>query len=225
MIEYPKIETLYDRNENTFKVIPGLLRKPEFGIVNQWHITEKVDGTNIRVEYIHSERKVQFGGRTSAAQIPAQLLAVLQQMFTPEKLGNVFEGDVILFGEGYGNKIQKVGALYRPDVSFILFDALVGKWWLDPTNVEDVASKLNIEVVPFCGLIVDLPETRNDIYDILGGYSVVAKNHGNDYLVQEGIVARSYPMLFDRAGNRIMWKLKYKDFADTLASPAPGAGR
>ena len=34
------------------------------------------------------------------------------------------ENDVILFGEGYGAKIQN-GGLYRSDNSFILFDVMI----------------------------------------------------------------------------------------------------
>ena len=207
MIEYPKIETLYDRDEKTFKVISGKLRMPEFGIVNNWHVTEKIDGTNIRVEYNFDDHRIEFGGRTEAAQIPATLLSVLRELFTVDKF-SIFTDDAILFGEGYGNKIQKVGALYRPDVSFILFDVKIGSWWLEPDKVEDVASLLGIECVPAMSAITGLPKTRAELESIVGSLSKVVHND----LVPEGIVARSYPMLFARNGKRIMWKLKYRDF-------------
>lgn len=51
MIEYPKIETLFDRDEVTHKVIVGKWRLPEFEYLqnNNWSFTEKIDGTNVRV--------------------------------------------------------------------------------------------------------------------------------------------------------------------------------
>jgi len=50
MIPYPKIETLFKRDE-TFRVTDKL-RLPEFALVREWLVTEKVDGTNIRVVYL-----------------------------------------------------------------------------------------------------------------------------------------------------------------------------
>ena len=51
MKEYHKIETLYERDEKTKKLIIGKFRNPtiEFLKDNVWQFTEKVDGTNIRV--------------------------------------------------------------------------------------------------------------------------------------------------------------------------------
>lgn len=45
---YPKIETLFERNPN-FTVDPLKLKSPVLGCINPWEVTEKIDGTNIRV--------------------------------------------------------------------------------------------------------------------------------------------------------------------------------
>src|SRR5256885_3977409 len=93
MIEYPKIETVFDRDEKTFRVIKERLRCPEYGLITHWKITEKVDGTNVRVGWINGpgyERRVEFGGRTDNAQMPTFLLKYLQDTFTPERLAAVF---------------------------------------------------------------------------------------------------------------------------------------
>ena len=47
-MEYPKIETLFNRDEK-FKVVEGDYRLPEFENIKQWDVTEKIDGTNVRV--------------------------------------------------------------------------------------------------------------------------------------------------------------------------------
>lgn len=122
MIEYPKIETLYDRDEK-FKVIPGVLRRPEFALPRRWVVTEKIDGTNIRVG-MTADGAVSFAGRTDKAQIPVHLLAYLVATFTRDRMAAAFtpETEVVLFGESYGAKIQN-GGDYRPDVGFALFDA------------------------------------------------------------------------------------------------------
>ncbi|SKC72317.1 RNA ligase family protein [Ohtaekwangia koreensis] len=60
--------------------------------------------------------------------------------------------EVCMYGEGYGNKIQKEDNRYiahRTD--FILFDVKVGNFWLSRENVEDIANKLKIDIVPIIG--------------------------------------------------------------------------
>ena len=129
MNEYTKIETIFERDmEGTKKLIEGKFRNEtvEFLKDNQWICTEKIDGTNIGI--VWDGHKVSYQGRTERAQIPAHLMNKLIEMFGGETNEELFEQkfgetQVILFGEGYGAKIQKGGGNYRSDVSFILFDA------------------------------------------------------------------------------------------------------
>jgi hypothetical protein len=213
-MKYPKIQTLFNRDEK-FKVDTSQLRIPEFGLIKQWLITEKIDGTNIRV-FLEPDGKVRFGGRTDRAQIPVTLLDVLRDIFTAERIARAFIADdlVILYGEGYGPKIQK-GGKYRSDhPSFRLFDVRVGDWWLNWDDVEDIAHNLDIETVPV--LYRDysslLPTCYAELEDIIP-FSIIAsfENERND-VQAEGIVARTNPLLCRRNGERLMWKLKFKDF-------------
>jgi len=122
MREYHKIETLFERDETTKKLIVGKFRNPtiEYLKDNIWTFTEKVDGTNIRIYW--DGHKVTYGGRTDKAQIPAHLINRLNELFGGETNAQMFEQkfgetEVELFGEGYGVKIQN-GGLYR-DVNII----------------------------------------------------------------------------------------------------------
>jgi len=213
-MEYPKIETLWNRDERTHKVIPGALRLQEFGNVKYWRVTEKLDGMNIRI-ILSPEGTVTYVGRTNDAQMPAPLLAYLSQAVPLTRLLDVFDigQQVILFGEGYGGKIQR-GGNYRPDPAVRLFDVLVGTWWLEPEAVQDVAAKLDLKLVPDLDVIDFLPNKADDLRMILnGGQSAVSLAEGGnrDYLA-EGIVARTAPLLLTRRSERVMWKLKFKDF-------------
>ncbi len=76
-MEYHKIETLFDRDG---KFVVTRLRNPVYGQFKKWHVTEKIDGTNIRVT-LTEEGKVVLGGRTDAAQIPADLIQYLYETF------------------------------------------------------------------------------------------------------------------------------------------------
>lgn len=205
--EYHKIDTLFERDPKTFIVDPTKLRHPVYATISQWDVTEKIDGTNVRV-MLHADGSVSIGGRTNKAQMPTVLMGDLHEHFTEELMQQAFCAsgtpvDAILFGEGYGAGIQKGGA-YRPDKGFILFDVLVaGKWWLDKEGVDDVAAKVGCEVVPYLGRC-SLPEivelVRRPFRSRIGTG------------MAEGIVARPIETLFDKRGERIVLKLKTKDF-------------
>src|ERR1700759_4606769 len=116
MTEYHKIQSIFkrDMNDKRKRLIEGQWSLPEFEYLanNVWIFTEKVDGTNIRV--IFKEGKIEFGGGTADAQIPAQLVGRLNERFLPlvDKLREQFDGGIVLYGEGYGAKIQKGGGNY-----------------------------------------------------------------------------------------------------------------
>ncbi|KKL53664.1 hypothetical protein LCGC14_2273140, partial [marine sediment metagenome] len=192
---YPKIDTLYERDEN-FKVDVTRIRRPEFSIPREWVVTEKVDGCNMRVSLEEGLRSgldpdypgsltdvivwvMRFYGHKENSQIPDFLLEHLQKTFTLEKMRYLWRGKnncarcdgtgredsgqpkvlselaspfpyacdcvepypITLYGEGYGARIQKGGGDYRKggDVSFRLFDVLIGETWLRRVDVEDVA--------------------------------------------------------------------------------------
>ena len=154
MKTYEKIETLYQRDiEGTKKLMPGVYRNPtiEYLKDNIWQWTEKVDGTNIRVQW--DGHSVSFGGRTERASIPAPLVNRLNERFGGEENAQLFEQlfgerEVILFGEGYGAGIQKVGKAYMPDrVDFILFDLLIGNNYQPRESVERCAQSFGIGIV------------------------------------------------------------------------------
>ena len=208
MIEYNKIDTLYKRDmEGSKKLLEGEFRNPivEFLKDNIWQFTEKVDGTNIRVHW--DGHKVQFGGRTEKAQIPANLVNYLNNTFGTSEAEQIFEEkfgetEVILFGEGYGPKIQN-GGLYRPDVSFIMFDVMISNNYQPRESVEDIAKAFGIDVVPiiFEGTIqegVDFVKTHPD--STMG----TAK--------MEGLVGRPKVEMRDRCGKRVIVKIKWEDF-------------
>lgn len=207
MEEYCKIQTVYKRDPATKHktLLEGDFSIPVFEYLakNEWAFTEKIDGTNIRVQLENGS--VTFGGRTDNAQIPAFLVQRLMEIFTADKLNTVFpDGTVCLYGEGYGAKIQKGGGSYIPDgCGFILFDVLCGGWWLERENVNDIAAKLNIPAVPIIGtgtLFDAVEQTR-------GGFESAVGN-----CIAEGIVMRPKTELCDRAGRRVIAKIKHRDF-------------
>lgn len=209
MTTYNKIETLYNRDiEGSKKLIEGSFRNEtvEFLKAIIWQFTEKIDGTNIRI--IWDGHKITYGGRTERANIPAHLMNKLIELFGNEETEQLFEQifgekEVILFGEGYGAKIQGVGGLYRSDVSFILFDVMINGNYQSREMVETAAKQFNLEIVPiiFEGKLEDGVE-----YVKTKPMSTIGK------APMEGLVARPKVELRDRCGERLIVKIKVKDF-------------
>jgi hypothetical protein len=208
MIEYHKINTIFKRDEKTNRLIIGEYSQPEFEYLanNKWDFSEKIDGTNIRIGWSCLTKTINFGGRhTENSQIPKYLLVKLQELFTMDKLNSLFpDTSVILFGEGYGSKIQKGGELYKSDgVDFILFDVLIGEWWLKRNDVDGIATSLGIKAVP----IIDTGTFEQAIELVSNGF-----NSTFGKFKAEGIVMRPAVELFSHNRKRIIAKLKTRDF-------------
>lgn len=217
-MEYPKINSLFKRElKGNRALILGDYSLPEYALIKHWQVFEKIDGTNIRVTYSKDEQHgedswatVRFDGRTKDSQIPTTLLRYLQDTFTTEKMAAAFPdtGRVILYGEGYGPKIQS-GGNYRNDVSFILFDCYVeGEWWLKYEDRLDVCSKLDIDHVPCYGIMTEekIVEQVKDKYN-----SCVAFQHSRLFQA-EGVVCSTEPILRLRNGTQLKFKLLCEDF-------------
>lgn len=209
MQTYHKIETIFNRDiGGSRRLIWGdyLNKAVEYLKDNRWQFTEKIDGTNIRVHW--DGHKVEFGGRTDTSQIPAHLVNKLNELFSTMEAEELFEQafgekDVILFGEGYGKNIQDVGGQYRPDVSFILFDVMIGDNYQTREWVEVTAKMFGIDVVP-----IVLEGTLED------GVRFVMQRPASTIgtAPMEGVVARPMVEMRDRVGDRIITKIKWKDF-------------
>lgn len=206
MKEYHKIDGLFKRDETTKKLLAGEFRSETVDMLKncEWEFTEKIDGTNVRV--VWDGHKVSFYGRTDRAELPKRLIKVLEFTFGGEVNEQIFEEhfgntEVILFGEGYGAKIQK-GGDYRSDNGFILFDVQIGDIFLTRENVVDIGRYFGVDVVP-----IVLTGTIED------GISFV-KARPNSTIgtaKMEGVVGRPKVELRDRRGNRVIVKIKVRD--------------
>lgn len=207
MEKYHKIKTLFKRDDKTKKLIEGDFTDEtvEFLKDNKWQFTEKIDGTNIRVMW--NGHNVTFGGRTDNAQIPVPLMNRLIELFGGEANEQLFEQkfgetEVMLIGEGYGEKIQN-GGLYRKGQDFILFDVKIAGNWQPRESVKDIADYFGIDVVP-----IVLEGTIQEGIDL-------AKTKPKSQIGQamsEGLVGRPFIELQERNGDRVIVKIKVRDF-------------
>ena len=204
-----KKNTCPEKQKYRQSFVEGDYSCPEFGNIKSWHVEEKIDGTNIRV-MLSENGDIRFGGRTEKAQIPCHLLDVLQDTFSIGNISKTFPSEdnllpsIILYGEGYGPKIQN-GGCYRDDPGFILFDVFIYGWWLRRDDVYDIAEKLNIPHAPFIDYMSELEVVE---YVKSKPQSLCSKKPQ----AMEGVICRSDPLMLFRDGTPVLWKLKCKDF-------------
>ncbi len=203
--EYHKIPSPFTRNEQTRAWNIGDWSTPELAILKdaEWLWTEKLDGTNIRIEVERGEVRVK--GRSDNAQLPPTLLNWINAKVSEGHFTDAVKGDevVTIYGEGIGPKIQKGGDLYG-DVRVVVFDVRAGRTWLKRQSVEGLAASLGLEVAPVVG--------RGTIYEAItrvhdGLQSAVARFPKE----AEGLVLRLDPDLLTRFGERIITKVKAED--------------
>ena len=84
-----------------------------------------------------------------------------------------------------------------------MFDVKVGGWWLKREDVEGIASKLGIKVVP----VIGSGTLQQAIDFVKNGF----KSEWGDFIA-EGLVLRPLIELKARSGERIITKIKHKDF-------------
>lgn len=210
MKQYHKIPTLFAREENAqHRLIVGEYRSEAVEQVKdlKWIFTEKIDGTNIRIYW--DGHKVHFNGRTDNAQLHKDLLLHIQAKFATPEIEQIFEQkfgekEVYLFGEGYGAGIQKGGG-YSQEKSFILFDVQVGNVYLHYDDVCGLAEVFNVPVVP-----VLLRGTIQESIDYVIETELSGLGDGTQEF--EGVVGRLEEEMFDRFGNRMIVKIKRRDF-------------
>ena len=216
MAEYQKIQTLFKRDEKNI-IIPSIFTLPEFEYLKdcKWEATEKIDGTNMRVELGlgYGGYEMDFKGRTDKADIPKHLLEKMHSLFDEEKLIDYFYSEdkdeipnITLYGEGYGMKIQKGGNYIKDGVDFILFDVRIGNWWLSRDACEKIVTDLNLKIVPLMGYM-----TIQEAIDFVkkGFKSTIAENKDYD---AEGLVLKTPYGLRLRNGERLITKIKTCDF-------------
>jgi len=191
-----------------------------------WVLREKIDGTNIRVgikSKTHSTGTISgvlnfyeidpglvrsFDGRTGTAQIPSPLFKRLEELFPEEKLLARFADDegkiqkeITLCGEGFGAGVQK-GGDYGP-IDFILFDVQIGGFWLDQPSVADIAVELGCQWVPY------FTATLRHAIELVSSHRYLSKLRPGE---AEGIVAIPAIPLFNKFGERVIVKIKGKDY-------------
>jgi hypothetical protein len=206
-MEYPKIHSLFKRDEKTHR-FTNELSKEEFDVPHTfWHCEEKIDGTNMRI-YIKDNKITDIKGRNDSSLLEPKVLAWINRPELAKKVAEFEPKTCILFGEGFGGKIQ-IGKNYRKDEAFILFDCYANGRWATRTEISRIAYDLDMGCPAYLGCLTTGEAIEYVQKKPRGKYG------SNDYPM-EGIICRSWPLVRfnDKSADPVMFKLKVKDFVE-----------
>ena len=215
MIKYPKINSIYTRDRKTKKFNLGQYSCDEFAYLadNQWIGEEKIDGMNITIWPNHETKQLMIMGRNLQPTVPQTLLDRINSILSYQRITEIFEPEedkprqVILYGEGCGNKIQKNGHIYVSGAiaqDLILFDIKVGHTWLKRLDVLSIATEL--------GLRYSIDVFSGTLHEAIAFAQEGPKSVYSGDLQAEGLVLRPLITMLDRRGYRVITKVKTKDF-------------
>ena len=168
---------------------------------------EKIHGTSTHISYKDGEIKYFAGGGKHKS-----FVELFDEENLKTKFKELFDCDVIIFGESYGGKQQGMSGTYGKEPKFVAFDVKVNENWLDVPNAQEVVKKLDLEFVDYVKIETDLK-----FIDIERDKpSTQAKRNGiEENKVREGVVLRPLKELKRNDGKRIIVKHKNDEFKET----------
>jgi len=180
------------------------------------YVLEKVHGTSAHIEW-------NAGDKTADPAITfysgGEKHEKFCKLFDKEALTKVFlemgHDKVTVHGEAYGGSQQKMGHTYGPDLKFIVFDVKIGDVWLNVPNMDQVATRLGLEVVPWKEVAVEL-DVLNAERDAPSEVAV-RRGMGNDKQ-REGIVIRPLEEMTVNNDHRVICKHKIDKFGERATS-------
>jgi len=234
MENFIKINSFMRDTANHNVIIPKLV-SPEMEYLknNLWLAEEKIDGTCICLYFELNDSKIvssEMRGHKDNSQIPAPLIKVLNEIInkispvmekefgpkmiidpaTKTEIEKKFTGNITIYGEGYGNKIAKVGPKYIKDhVDFIMFDYDVNGRYATPSAARDFANTLGLRFVPVISEGMTIQDAIEYVKD--GFKSFVAEDES---LIAEGLVLKNPAGILDHNSKPLYIKVKYKDLQD-----------
>jgi hypothetical protein len=132
-----------------------------------------------------------------------------------EKLAALFterKGEVVIYGEAYGGKQQKMAHTYGDKLCFIAFDVAMNEKWLNVPEADALVKQLGLEFVPYRLIgnsMEEIDAERNKPSEIAVRRGITESK------IKEGVVLRPEEEAVDEYGDRIIAKHKNAEFSET----------
>lgn len=187
--------------------IDNLYKNIDIMQFKECYALEKIHGTSAHVRW--KDGKVGF---FAGGEKHDKFVSLFDEESLGIKFSELFDCDVVVYGEAYGGKCQGMSGTYGKELRFVAFDVNVGGIWLDVPNAEDVARKLGLDFVVWNKIptTIEAIDKERDRYSAQAFKNGVAAN-----AIREGVVLRPLVELIKSNGKRIISKHKRDEFMET----------
>ena len=216
--------------------IDNLYKNQEILNFKECYALEKIHGTSAHIQFKRIPQTI-VGGMTMAeadrqlaypdkieitffagGASHEQFVSLFDKKVLEEKFRALNCSFAIVYGEGYGGKMQGMSKTYGPTLKFVAFDYFAGKseedaWWYSVVAAEHFVKELGLEFVDY----VKIPSTVEAINAERDKDSVQAIRNGmgNGHM-REGVVLRPlFEYRKSKEGGRIISKHKRDEFKET----------
>lgn len=126
------------------------------------------------------------------------------------------EKPVTIYGEYYGKKVGP-GGNYDPNGNhFAVFDICIQGWYVLIGMLTEMCNNLGLNMAPYFG-----QRTLAEAETIVArGFKTMVPDAANKDYIEEGLVCRPTFPICDARGNRVIVKVKYKDYAELQSAIA-----
>lgn len=199
-----------------FDKMDASYRSPELAYLqdNHWIYKRKLDGENIRI-YWDGEQAL-WNGKTNRFQCSADFQNYMNNTFIEEIFEEKFGRDkeAYIYGEKMGPKTQG-NELGLNNDELIIFDVEINDTFLGEENIKQVAEYFSVKSVydymPEEDLRDDLLNADGEPLE-MGLLHLIDAVANNQFPKWEGIVCTPACNIKDQNGNRIIVKIKNKDY-------------
>jgi hypothetical protein len=197
--------------------IDNLYKNKDILMFKECYALEKIHGTSAHISYNENTfNNIPFtmlnyfsGGVEQSTFERLFDDKILINLFTEKGLG---EKEIVIFGEAYGGKTQKMSETYGKELKFVVFDIKVGDCWLSVSDAYGLAISLGLDFVHYNRICTDM-ESIDKERDAPSIQAI--KNGIEEPRLREGIVLRPLIEFLDNRGNRIICKHKSDEFKET----------
>ncbi len=211
--KYGKFSSPFKKDEKFLNTTEMAQQLPN----GEWIITEKIDGTNIRIiltkpeegkREIHiASRKLILNKDDKGSKSYLDCIKEVNLHKIEEYFKDV-DSTVIIYGEGYGAGVQK-GGIYSSIKNFRVFDIRIGEAYQDFKYVKKVCIDNQLNIVPIIDTIKTI--TYEECINRLKSNNETLIKEGTGGKL-EGIVYKFEPVLLNKYKERLIFKAKFKDF-------------
>jgi hypothetical protein len=180
------------------------------GFKEVWAL-EKIHGTSAHISWKDNKLSFFSGGASYNTFVDLFDSELLIRLFT-ENFNNI---NLVIYGEAFGGKMQKMSKTYGANLQFIVFDVKIDDVWTTVLAAENIATKLGLEFVPYNRI----PTTLEDIDAERDRDSEVAIRRGLGSHIREGVVLRPLFECCKSNGDRVICKHKREEFTERQNEP------